>query len=392
MNQQPVVQNQSVPPQGPKAVIEQFRKDLERMGPQFQFALPAHIPLERFNRVVMTALQNSPSLLKCTRQSIFNACMKAAADGLLPDGREGAIVPFGENEDGAKRTDQAAWMPMVAGIRKKARNSGELIDLYAHVVHEGDAFEYQLGDDPHIHHRPSLRGGRARKIIAAYSIAIFKDGTKAYEIMSIEEIEDIRKRYSKSKKGPWNDPIAYPEMCRKTVVRLHCKSLPMSTDLDDVIRRDDDLYDLKSAAERGKQVTRRQPASAIAALEQWAGSREEDTPPPQEDAGDPRPGDDTVIDHDQQTGEVHEEKGPTLTMLIADARRHPPKTPDAFKFLARAIIDTAKQQRAADGLKAWWSDAATRTMRNGAQMTSEDTAEVGAWVQVAFEELNEPAT
>lgn len=372
---------------GPKAVIEQFRRDLERMGPQFQYALPAHIPLERFNRVVMTALQNSPALLKCTRQSIFNACMKAAADGLLPDGREGAIVPFGENEDGRKTSDQAAWMPMVAGIRKKARNSGELSDLYAHVVHEGDAFEYQLGDDPHIHHRPSLRGGRARKIIAAYSIAVFKDGTKSYEIMSIEEIEDVRKRYSKSKRGPWSDPIAYPEMCRKSVVRLHCKSLPMSTDLDDVIRRDNDLYDMKGAAERGKQVTRHQPASAMAALDKWAASTGEtggepgtDKPPPAQDGddmGDPRPGDDTTIDHD--TGEVNQDEIElTMGELIGLAQKHPPKTPETFKLLVRQVIHAAKQAGEITALANWWSGPNARAMRNGAQMTSEDTAEMSA--------------
>jgi recombination protein RecT len=383
-------------PQGPKAVIEQFRRDLEKMGPQFAYALPAHIPLERFNRCIMTALQNSPSLFKCTRQSLFNAAMKAAADGLLPDGREGAIVPFSENEDGRKSGDQAAWMPMVAGIRKKARNSGELSDLYAHVVHEGDAFEYQLGDDPHIHHRPSLRGGRGRKIIAAYSIAVFKDGTKAYEIMSIEEIEDIRKRYSKSKRGPWSDPIAYPEMCRKTVVRLHCKSLPMSTDLDDVVRRDDELYDLKGAAERGKQVTKRQPASAMAALEKWAGSStsdsEGDPPPPSaDDPGDPQPGDDTVIEHDADTGEASR-ADPELTVgaLIGMAQKQPPKDPEVFRMLTRQIIEAAKRSggKASGDMLAWWSGPNARSLRNAAGMTADDTAALSAEVKAAFDEMN----
>jgi recombination protein RecT len=336
----------------------------------------------------MTALQNSPALLKCTRQSIFNACMKAAADGLIPDGREGALVPFGENEDGRKTSDQAAWMPMVAGIRKKARNSGELIDLYAHVVHEGDAFEYQLGDDPHIHHRPSLRGGRGRKIIAAYSIAVFKDGTKAYEIMSIEEIEDIRKRYSKSKKGPWNDPIAYPEMCRKTVVRLHCKSLPTSTDLDDVIRRDEELYDMKGAAERGKQVTKHQPVSAMAALEKWAGSSGgEPEGGTADDPGDPRPGDDTVIDHDPDTGEASQD-APEMTMgeLIGMAQRKPPKDAETFKLLTRQIIEAAKHAGEITALANWWAGPNARAMRNGAQMTSDDTNEMAAEINAAVAE------
>jgi recombination protein RecT len=248
------------PPQKPAtgkqvSVIDQFRRDLERMGPQFSMALPAHIPLERFTRVLMTAIQNEPKLLACTRQSIFNAAMKCAQDGLLPDRREAAIVPFGESEDGQRKAnDQATYLPMIGGIRKKARNSGELSDWYAEVVHAGDEFDYQLGDEPHILHKPALKGGRTRPITHAYSIAKFKDGGISREVMTIDEIEDIRRKYSRSRKGPWNDPVTYPEMVRKTVARLHAKQLPMSSDLDTVLRRDDALYDFEPAGARTRQA------------------------------------------------------------------------------------------------------------------------------------------
>jgi RecT family len=108
--------------QSPNAIVA-LRNDLEKMETQFRFALPAHIPPARFMRVVMTAVQNNPKLLKCTRQSFFNACMKCAQDGLLPDGREAALVPFAEDDDGKAKADLAQYMPMVAGIRKKVRNS-----------------------------------------------------------------------------------------------------------------------------------------------------------------------------------------------------------------------------------------------------------------------------
>jgi recombination protein RecT len=252
------------------ALIDDVRRDLVKMRPQFENALPAHIPVERFERVVMTALQNNPKLLACRRQSLFNACMRAAQDGLLPDGREGAIVPFGDDgDDGKKSADTASWMPMILGIRKKARNSGEISDWYAEVVHEGDDFEYVKGDDPHLFHRPSLVGGRTRKITAAYSICKFKDGTIAREVMTIAEVEDVRQKYSRAKKGPWSDPIAYPEMVRKTVARLHSKSLPMSTDLDTLIRRDDELYDMTGASDRAAKPPRR--IGTRSALDHFAG-------------------------------------------------------------------------------------------------------------------------
>src|SRR4029077_9162978 len=93
--------------------INILRDDLHKMEGQFKYALPAHIPAERFIRVLMTAVQNNPKLLACNKQSFFNAAMRCAQDGLLPDGREAAIVPFGDNEDGQKKSDQASYLPMV---------------------------------------------------------------------------------------------------------------------------------------------------------------------------------------------------------------------------------------------------------------------------------------
>ena len=59
-----------------------FKQQLDAREGEFKAALPAHIPAERFARVVMTAVQNNPDLQKCSRRSFFNACIKAAQDGL----------------------------------------------------------------------------------------------------------------------------------------------------------------------------------------------------------------------------------------------------------------------------------------------------------------------
>jgi recombination protein RecT len=260
MNNQIATQNE------PRNAVAVFREDLQKMAPQFAFALPAHIPVERFLRVVMTAVQNQPKLMRCSKQSVLNACMKCAQDGLLPDGREAALVPFSEDEDGRGKSDQAQYLPMIAGIRKKVRNAHVLTDWNVQVVQQGDEFDFALGDNPFIAHKPAARGGRDRPVLFAYSIATFPDGTKSREVMNIDQIRDIQKK-SKAKRGPWSDPVFFPEMCRKTVAKLHAKQLPQSTDLDTLLRRDDDLYDFKDAKERGKAAPR--PASVQAALDQF---------------------------------------------------------------------------------------------------------------------------
>ena len=229
--------------------IAEVRHQLAAMEEQFKFALPAHIPVERFARVVMTAIQNNPKLVtNCTRQSLWNAAMKAAQDGLLPDGREGAIV---------QNVDQAGWRPMIAGIRKKVRNSGEIATWDVHVVHAKDKFAYRLGDDPFIMHEPSLEDDPG-PTIAAYSIAVLKSGEKSRDVMTMGAIRRIRDRSdawkaykaNKIKSTPWQTDE--DEMAKKTVARRHSKVLPMSTDLDDLIRRDDDLYQAGDQNEDGQ--------------------------------------------------------------------------------------------------------------------------------------------
>lgn len=272
-------QNELVQTNDMPLAVKTLRDDLGKMSDQFKFALPAHIPVERFVRVVMTAVQRNPKLLRCTRQSFFNACMSAANDGLLPDGREGAIVPYGDDGEGGSKSEIAQWLPMIGGMRKKVRNSGALTDWNVQVVQQGDEFDYALGDNPYIRHKPAPKGGRARPVLFAYSIATYPDGTKSREVMNIDQLIDIQKK-SKAKKGPWSDPVFFPEMCRKTVARLHSKQLPMSTDLDRLMHRDDALYDFTGARDQRQPIAPPQrPESVAAALDTFGGAIAPDEPP-----------------------------------------------------------------------------------------------------------------
>lgn len=224
--------------------ISEVRLQLDTMVGQFGAVLPKHIPVERFGRVVLTAVQTNPDLLNVERRSLWNACMKAAQDGLLPDGRLGALVVYKDK----KRGPIAQWLPMIAGIRQKVRNSGEVATWEVHTVHEKDLFDYELGDDPHIVHRP-VRGERG-KIIAAYSVAVLKSGERSREVMWVDEIEDVRKMSRAGDGGPWT--TWYGEMCKKTVAKRHAKVLPMSSDLDDLLRREDEDSEPLAAPKRSE--------------------------------------------------------------------------------------------------------------------------------------------
>ena len=152
------------------APIEQFRQTLTAMEKEFAVALPPQIPVQKFVRTVITTMQMNPQLLECDRRSIFATAMKAAQDGLLLDGREAAPVMFR-----SKNGPMCQYMPMIGGLLKKLRNSGELLSISAYTAHEHDKFEYELGDEEKIIHKPRLDGPRGG-VIAAYAVAKTKDG------------------------------------------------------------------------------------------------------------------------------------------------------------------------------------------------------------------------
>lgn len=246
----------------PANPLVKLHDEMEQRTPQFLAALPAHIPVERFKRVLLTAVQNNPTLATADRRTFFNSAMKAAQDGLLPDGREGAMVIYKTKvKEGSREfwIEAVQWLPMIAGLRKKVRNSGEIATWDAHVVYERDEFDYELGFDAFIKHKPFLKGDPG-KVIAAYSVATLKSGEKTCEVMPVWQIEKVRALSKAKDTGPWRDH--YSEMCRKTVARRHSKVLPMSTDLDDLMRRDDDLYDIESASDKAATVAPKRPQLA----------------------------------------------------------------------------------------------------------------------------------
>lgn len=221
--------------------VDEVKQSLAKMEEQFKKALPSHMPSERFVRVAQTAIQNNPDLLKADRHSLFSACMKSAQDGLLPDGQEAALVVYNTNVGTkAKPTwvKKVQYMPMVKGIRKKVRNSGEISNWSLQVVKENDKFKISLGDDEGISHEPAL--SNRGKTIGAYSIVTLRGGEKSRDFMSVEDIEKIRDRSKSAESGPW--VTDYDEMCKKTVCRRHSKTLPMSTDLEQVVQADDELF------------------------------------------------------------------------------------------------------------------------------------------------------
>jgi recombination protein RecT len=301
-----------------KALVN-LNSQLEKRTGELQKVLPSHISPERFQRTLLTVATVNPDLLRADRRSLITACMKAAQDGLLPDGREAAIVVFENsyNRGGEwVKIKEAQYMPMVYGLRKKILQSGEISSFTTQVVYrceeESGRFLYEEGTEAMLRHKPMLdmtdEQALDENIIATYSMVTFKDGAKSYEVLPRRELNKIQRasktgspvdRNGKPRvvKGPWKD--WYSEMCRKSAARRHSKTLPMSGDLLDTLNAGFD------DAGAGESVGR------------TFASAEPDAPvrlPPAEEMG----GNDEGEAHDEQTGEIISEDDEREAALAAD--------------------------------------------------------------------------
>lgn len=247
---------------------EEIQLFISQRASEFKAALPAHITPDKFQRTILTAIASNPQLIEANRRSFWNSIMKCAQDGLLPDGREAAFVVFTVNAgnfNAPKWEKHVQYMPMAYGLRKKILQSGEIADITTAVVYrqeyDNGRFSYEEGTNRHLMHKPDLTADVSDDdIVAAYSVATLKDGSKSFEVMSRREIDRVRQKSQTGAvgktdkngkpiqaKGPWAE--WYSEMARKSVMRRHSKYLPMSSDIADV-----EATDMMEAAQTSAQI------------------------------------------------------------------------------------------------------------------------------------------
>ena len=216
--------------------IQEVQGTLAKMGDQFKAALPRHIHPDKFIRAAQTAIQNNPDLLTLSRPTLYNSLMKCAQDGLLADGREAVIT---------KKGGDAVYMPMIGGILKLIRNSGELSSIDAEVVHEKDEYDSWTDEKgPHFRFK-KYRGDRGA-VIATFAYAVMKDGATYFEEVGNEEMAAIQK--SAGTQFVWNGPFR-EEMMKKSALRRMSKRMSKSTDIEQVFAHDDENFTFEKPAE-----------------------------------------------------------------------------------------------------------------------------------------------
>ena len=235
-------------------IIQQFEHDLVGQSHALESVLPPGLELRRFMRTVSNLLQThaqSARLLAADRQSLFNACQKAAGDGLLLDGREAVLTVFHESKS---NTDKVTYMPMVQGLVKLARNSSEISNIVAEVVYDKDEFIYRPGIEEQPLHKPDWFGERG-KPIGAYAVVTTKDNEKIVSVLARDRILAIGQGGRNADQYMPGKGAHFVEWWKKTVIKNALKYSPKSTYLASAMAADNELTSPDKIPPTEKDVT-----------------------------------------------------------------------------------------------------------------------------------------
>lgn len=224
----------SVAKQQPQQTIKGL---IVKMEGQIAKALPKVITPERFTRMIFTALSKDSKLATCTPNSFLGAMMQAAQLGLEPNTPLGQayLIPF-KNKGVMEVQFQIGYKGMI----DLAYRSKEVTDISAQCVYENDEFEYELGLNPVLKHKPALKN--RGEVILYYAVFHTKSGGYGFEVMSKEDIINHAKKTSQSfgsNYSPWSK--YFDEMAKKTVLKRVLKYAPIASDFAMAINSDETI-------------------------------------------------------------------------------------------------------------------------------------------------------
>lgn len=379
---------------------------LEKSRAQIELALPRHMSPDRMIRIAMTSIQKTPKLLECDPRTVIGAVIQSAQLGLECDGVSGQayLVPYKnrkKSEKAGRDVYDCQLIPGYKGYLKLARNSGSLTDVQADVVKVGDQFDYRRGTDPYLNHRPADKGRGA--VTHAYVVFGIRDGKPQFDVMTVDEIERIRKRSKNSGPDtPWGTD--FDEMAKKTVLRRGSKLVPQS------IEKDGEADRLAIAAGlEERAIAGRSQGLAVLADPGHIEDDEDDAPQEAEEKGDGMPRRASATAQDVETvaavvaavqdvtaqgpavtdaeilaaeAKAAEEKpGPVVAKPAAPVRKGPtPDDPlisdsDRRGLLKQALFAKIDAKEVADRIKKMWGLSSTE------ELTVSEALELAEWMR-----------
>ena len=175
---------------------------------------------EAYCRVVLNAMVATPAIVECDVGSLQQALLDAMNAGLVPDGREAAIVPF---------KGKATLIIMIEGRMKLAHQATKGLVVRAMAVYAADEWSYAEGLHAHLDHVPSPGASNAPEdLIYVYATARLPGAIDPqYDVMSRATVDRYRAYSASPTRGPW--ATHFEEMAKNAVLKRLLKRLPKSS-------------------------------------------------------------------------------------------------------------------------------------------------------------------
>lgn len=210
---------------------------IRAMAPEIKKALPSVMTPERFTRIALSAVKNTPKLAECTPISFLAALMNAAQLGLEPNTPLGQayLIPY-KNRGQMEVQFQIGYK----GLLDLAFRNERMQSIEAHTVYEGDEFSFEYGLNPVLRHIPTWhdRG----QMVGFYAVFHLDSGGYQFEVMSKPDIDNYAAKYSKafaSEYSPWK--TNYESMALKTVLKRLLKTAPIQSDFRKAMSMDESI-------------------------------------------------------------------------------------------------------------------------------------------------------
>lgn len=210
---------------------------IKTLEPEIARALPSILTPERFTRMALNALNNTPKLAECTPMSFLSALMSAAQLGLEPNTPLGQawLIPY-KNKGVLECQFQIGYKGLIDLVYR----NDMVQTVQAQAVYENDEFYYALGLNSDLRHVPHLRD--RGEIVAFYALFKLENGGYGFEVMSKQDMDNFAQKYSKgisSDYSPWR--TNYEDMAKKTVIKQVLKFAPLKTEFQRALSNDDTI-------------------------------------------------------------------------------------------------------------------------------------------------------
>ena len=219
-----------------------FQELLRSMSGEIAKALPSHLTPERMIRVALSAYSSNLKLQQCDPMSIIGAILLSSQLGLEINNDLGQayLIPYKNNKTGKM---EAKFQRGYRGELTLAYRTKQYKLISAYKVYKNDVFEYALGLNQKLEHKPAdSQEGEPTHYYAIYKTI---SGGEAFFVMSREAATKHAKRFSESYRkgfGPWVSD--FDSMAMKTCLKQLLNYAPKTIEYelqyaqDDVVKRE----------------------------------------------------------------------------------------------------------------------------------------------------------